>query len=620
MRKSIALLAAGFAFTGNAFALNVTVNAGDGVCPANANLLTYDEAAADTQAVCAKLGSWYIARLAGGGSMDGPGYNCKLRRQDTRKLGNSLCKQQYSTEVTPGRTVVTGDMTNSQPWPPVDIYRPSGDQGANHQDLATFAWLNFIALSAPSGMRGNSQGSFADSGTRPGSTLVWETFQHRSELLPYNGAQFAGAPKPVAPQPWGAEPEYRMYAGGKPYPVPYSNFNNLDEGTQIAENLIFFPRVPGKPNPAEDWQILFEAKVNQSEFQYVYENYNDALATLSTAAVNGQSVPAHLTQPITLPEGTMEVKAAWRPLDSIPSDQRYRYHVKDVIYYTGDDTKPRANIGKYALIGLHIIHKTPNYPTFVYSTFQHVDNLVNQITGNGSGLYYVPVYDEIDYSISSTTTTAYGTYINPDIRLPNGTSFDPGNPQAAPNGRIVDLPKTSSSIPGAQKIQLGNGKYVIAVPVTAARTTNEAVARVNAQVLAAMRTLPGFGKNFVWRYYTLKGVQGMPTSDDTRADYYLANDVIESSQPGLQLFRGGTPTVHPILENTRNTANVMDPKQDNHFFSVGGCMGCHGVGQTQNGFDFSFLYFGTQGVGFSPDTLGLKSDEEMRATGAKYRR
>ena len=40
--------------------------------------------------------------------------------------------------------------------------------------------------------------------------------------------------------------------------------------------------------------------------------------------------------------------------------------------------------------------------------------------------------------------------------------------------------------------------------------------------------------------------------------------------------------------------------------SGGGCQGCHGVAQTQNGFDFSFLFFGADGGGFSPDTLGLQ--------------
>jgi hypothetical protein len=37
------------------------------------------------------------------------------------------------------------------------------------------------------------------------------------------------------------------------------------------------------------------------------------------------------------------------------------------------------------------------------------------------------------------------------------------------------------------------------------------------------------------------------------------------------------------------------------------CQGCHGIAQTQDGFDFSFLYFGVAGKGFSPDVLGLPS-------------
>lgn len=64
---------------------------GDGVCPDGYRLATYAEATANREAACKVLGEWYIARLAGGGSMDGPGYQCKTRESDTRKLGNSLC-------------------------------------------------------------------------------------------------------------------------------------------------------------------------------------------------------------------------------------------------------------------------------------------------------------------------------------------------------------------------------------------------------------------------------------------------------------------------------------------------------------------------------------------------
>jgi len=64
---------------------------GDGECPAGQRLLTYDEAMAQGDQVCRTLGPWYIARLADGGSMDGPGYGCEVRRSDDRSLGHSVC-------------------------------------------------------------------------------------------------------------------------------------------------------------------------------------------------------------------------------------------------------------------------------------------------------------------------------------------------------------------------------------------------------------------------------------------------------------------------------------------------------------------------------------------------
>jgi hypothetical protein len=62
------------------------------VCPSGQTLVTVAEAVANREAVCAKLGRWDIVRLAGGGSMDGPGYHCGTRDVDDRSLGGVLCK------------------------------------------------------------------------------------------------------------------------------------------------------------------------------------------------------------------------------------------------------------------------------------------------------------------------------------------------------------------------------------------------------------------------------------------------------------------------------------------------------------------------------------------------
>ena len=55
--------------------------------------VTPAEARANATQLCAQLDQWEIVRLANGGSMDGPGYQCKVRDHDTRELGASLCRR-----------------------------------------------------------------------------------------------------------------------------------------------------------------------------------------------------------------------------------------------------------------------------------------------------------------------------------------------------------------------------------------------------------------------------------------------------------------------------------------------------------------------------------------------
>jgi hypothetical protein len=158
------------------------------------------------------------------------------------------------------------------------------------------------------------------------------------------------------------------------------------------------------------------------------------------------------------------------------------------------------------------------------------------------------------------------------------------------------------------------------VPVTQPLQTATDVAAVNLQALAAMKEIPGFNGNFVWQYYKLVGVQAVPTNDETTKDFYLANIVVESSQPGIQLFRGfpntkGTqmPPVPPLI-NVRNQVNVSDSwTSPPTLTSSGGCQGCHGVAQTQKGFDFSFLFFGKNGYGFAPDAGGITTPKAAAA-------
>jgi hypothetical protein len=429
----------------------------------------------------------------------------------------------FGPAVGPGRALALTDLTNPNPLIPIDIYR---NASVSHADLATFAWLEFISAVAPvtAGLRGVPGGSFAASGGAQGGSqvplLVWESYQHRTELLPCT----VSGGKVLPPQTWGTAPTYvttvvssntsnpqecsTIAVPGSSSPLPY---NNLDETSQIGQNILFYPATPASPQPATDAQVLFEAKVNQVESDWVNQNYQSLIPKYG---------PFHFSPAITLPFGTVEVKAAWRPLSSIPQDQQNRYHTAMVLTYSGTDLQPIPELQTYALIALHLIHKTPNYPAFIFATFEQVDDLTNQLTGSPTGLYYVPTYGSIAYtSPSSTTLPPSGqTVLNPSI------NFSVTSPLANPNGNMVHLPVGNVTT---------RPKNNVPIPVTQPVATTPEVAAVNSQALALMQQLPGFGPNFTWQYYKLTGVQAPPTNDETSEDFYLANIVVESSQPGI---------------------------------------------------------------------------------------
>jgi hypothetical protein len=100
----------------------------------------------------------------------------------------------------------------------------------------------------------------------------------------------------------------------------------------------------------------------------------------------------------------------------------------------------------------------------------------------------------------------------------------------------------------------------------------------------------------IWQNYRLVGVQGKPVDYADRAsepNYFMANYVIESdtvtadsNRPGLANFHGYGFANDSLY--IKNEYNILVSKE-NKFLDAGGCIGCHGVAQTTEGTDFSFL-------------------------------
>lgn len=445
---------------------------------------------------------------------------------------------------------------NFEFFPPKDL-----DSNATPQQLVEFAWEEFLALNWKSSYSKNQLRDFPDttwsfsSDTKPfPDTLVWETYAHRSELRPYSDNML----------PFDAAPHYSYGTPLAPAPgsnASFSLFNVLDENNEIGSCYMYAHT--DKYN--KRYEVLYQAKVNRDEYQYVYNRY-PTKAALATARAYTQKMISDSNQyyhnvknscncpdnypGISLPcgnkqagrTGAMEVKTAWRELS--PEDDASKFLTRTVVYFqTGPTGAVYYNNKTYALIGLHIIHKTTNNEDFVFATWEHNGveqdamgyQLISEVSGNDSGALV--------------------------------KSFSRQHPVPA----IVDS------------------------------STN-----------FVHRRLRSMNPNSIWLNYRLIGVQGTPSMDSVNTfNYFLANYVVESD-PTLSDFHGsGIGHPHNGLPNTLYRGTKL---------TMGGCQGCHGVAQIQEGTDFSFLLDGVGKPILSPDLQGDSVNKIQRLIRATQRR
>ncbi|MDB5008501.1 MAG: hypothetical protein JWP45_2894 [Mucilaginibacter sp.] len=430
---------------------------------------------------------------------------------------------------------------NFNPFPPTDL-----DTCSDAKKLSEFAWEVFLALNWRSSFSLNGKRDYPDTTWSYKDTSaaypdldVWETFAHRTELRPYSDKML----------PFNTPPHYSFGDVLKPAnaSASFTLFNNLDENNEIGSCDMY-----AQVNLYQkQYQVLYEAKVNSEEYNYVLNNYPTKASLLQATTNTQQNIAKYkayypntsqiandnstcdcpaAAKVICLPcgngknTGTMEIKAAWRRLT--PKDTASKFFTRNVIYYTkAPDGSIVYNNTTYGLIALHIIHKTKNYPDFIFATFEHVDVQLDSMgyvlldkKGNETGKLRTPTRDPI-----RSVTEASTNYVHNKL-----------------------------------------------------------------------------AHNSIWRNYRLVGVQAKPTNDSTSTatNFFLSNYVVESDST-LSHFNGsgiGTPHNHGN--------NLL---YHGKFYSMGGCQGCHGVAQKTLGTDFSFL-LDTVGKPVKAPDIGIRNN------------
>ena len=461
------------------------------------------------------------------------------------------------------------------PTPPSDIASPAGPQQA-----AVFAWQEFIALTWPAkpnptpGSSGYYRGQpdlTATSGsTGPDGLTVWETFYHRTELYP----GYATGAGNVLPDP-DAPPSY-LYGTPpvKATPTTALNlFNNMDEASEIGLALMYYTPLAQKadalraqypnPTPAQQQQInaaavaaglVYEAKGNRVMFDYLKETgFNNPVPrrkarAQTVALINNNKVtgPTFL-----LPNGTTEIKATWRHYNQ-GVDDLSKFHWRKGIYYTAGATPsapPVANNGILLLVGLHIIQKTPSFPTFTFATFEHVSNEAN-------GFRF--------------------TNTNPGTCVPGKCGI--AVPRVLPDPGVIEA-KRQFPIPAS-------------------------LAAFNTAVQNQLRSQ--YGQNNVWANYQLIGVQSAVQNDPggpvPAQQFFLSNFATESNNT-LQYFQGALGGPSGNIPNP-NQPSVRKKNATGKYaaYSAGGCVGCHGAAGQVAGGDFSVISSGQNMLGIEPAT------------------
>ncbi|WP_108866522.1 cytochrome c family protein [Aquimarina aquimarini] len=248
-----------------------------------------------------------------------------------------------------------------------------------------FAWQSFISLNWPT----NGSNFFGKQGDK--SFVQWETFMPKDVLFNAQGTK---------PPNWGTmiSKEYIQKFDSQRSLLNKQNtklltFVKKATTSDTLEGLDISQAFPGN---APNWlgaqnrtNVWYEIMLNKDYYDFVVEKgyYN--------AATQHDSILAGI--PINFPQGeygtngfdgatgAIELKAAWMEVTDQGNKKWNRYKLSKATVLDPYTSKHRVTT--VALVGLHILHKTQNQPTWVWATFEHVDNVPGSSDSSSYNFY-----------------------------------------------------------------------------------------------------------------------------------------------------------------------------------------------------------------------------------------
>ena len=536
-----------------------------------------------------------------------------------------------------------------QVMPPIAFTVPSelnpkggGAPKATPEQAGAFAWQEFVALNWPAVPQG---GQVSDRGTpspncRFGdpsarcSLLTWETFRSKVEIFPGDGNPPPGYVGSNGQTSWGydALPQYHYVNPVRACdpsqandPTPWINLDETDEIT-LANMYAGVVQPDASPGNSAPQLIRFLAKANREEYVYVAGNSRSGAEWWNAVPQNivqntkdflkqfKRSPPADSGSYVSLPFGTIEIKAGWRPLN--PNEiSSGRFHTQVVRFYEYPNGPPPDGDACYrdavwGLVGLHIIQKTASAPYFIYATFEQADNILDKSGKpvedvNGRETEHSQAPTEPQVCLQDPKPSGGGSSF-PSTSGTVTRSLDPAACRratvpycASPGSRLFYRNAPDSIYPPPNNEPNGGDICVNSRYNPIPDYVVQANERAHTAIANYLRRQGIAGAP--WLYYKLINVQFYPfdkipnpaipngspytskppysAGKPAASSFYLANIVVETNR-SLQLFSGG---LSPAISTDWNQDGSFHKNTfyDGRPYNMGGCMGCHGS-QGQN--------------------------------------
>ena len=257
---------------------------------------------------------------------------------------------------------------------PVTVAVPQQDPNLAQlqTDFDVFSWQTFVALNWPARGNGtpNTDVRIGQQGALTQS--VWETWKEATEVFKDDGS---------APSPWDAS--------NRTVPPECAALRTPDNSKVLPHlakkpDVLFSSTQPFATGPLIDQNgqfARFEISLNRSMFDYIVGNVLYNKEGQQAFAKAGKEVGFACTDAASTDTatdtGAIMIKAAWKILGA--GDDKSQFYTRKALVWTPGSTNPvrpaTCAVSDVGMIGLHIATKVQNTPQWVWSTFEHRNNV-----------------------------------------------------------------------------------------------------------------------------------------------------------------------------------------------------------------------------------------------------